>query len=120
MNMSITLSPVAAERVREFLQREQGEALRLGVKRTGCSGWAYQVSIAQAIETDDYQFSDQGLTIVVDPKSLPMVQGTQIDFASQGLNQSFVFKNPNVTGECGCGESFAVTPVTSDTPLNPF
>ena len=116
--MSIQLSEVAAERVREFLKRESGAALRLGVKRTGCSGWAYQVSIAQTVAPDDHEFTDKGLKIVIDEKSLPMVQGTEIDFVRAGLNQNFVFKNPNVTGECGCGESFAVTPATST--MNPF
>ncbi len=99
-------------------------AFRLGVKRTGCSGWAYVTSIANEITSDDQQFEDQGVPIVVDPKSLTLIDGTRVDYIQQGLNQLFTFANPNVTGECGCGESFAVTQsnqtVADGAPANPF
>lgn len=117
--MAITFSDDAAERVRQFLKKDQGAAFRLAVKRTGCSGWAYVTSIAKQVESNDQQFEDQGIAIVVDPKSLELVDGTRIDFARKGLNQEFTFTNPNVTGECGCGESFAVN-ATDGKPSNPF
>jgi len=105
--MSISLTASAAERVRKFLDDEGGGAVRFGLRRTGCSGWAYVVEIIDAPQADDHCFEDAGITIVVDPKSLPRVDGTCIDFQQQGLNQAFTFDNPNVTGECGCGESVA-------------
>ncbi len=122
--MAITLTDKAAARIRRFLDKEQGSAFRLAVKRTGCSGWAYVTSIADEITADDRQFEDQGVPIVVDPKSLALIDGTRVDFVQQGLNQLFTFANPNVTGECGCGESFAVdksgNKVGDGAPANPF
>jgi len=117
--MAITLSDKAAIRIRQFLTKEQGKAFRLRVKRTGCSGWAYVTSITQEINDDDQKFEDQGISIVVDAKSLKLIDGTRVDYIQQGLNQLFTFANPNVTGECGCGESFAVTPVEG-VLANPF
>lgn len=105
----ITLTESAARRVREFMASDGGRGLRLGVRRTGCSGWAYDVSLATAPDEDDRVFEDRGIKVFVDPKSLPMVEGTRIDFVTEGLNRSFRFTNPNVTGECGCGESFTTT-----------
>lgn len=106
----VTLTERAAQHVHRFLdQRDDKVGLRFGARRTGCSGWAYVVDFADAVEKGDKIFEDQGIRIVVDPKSLPMVEGTEIDFVSDGLNQVFRFQNPNVTGECGCGESFAVS-----------
>mgnify|MGYP006287821893 CR=1 FL=1 len=107
-NPSITLTDAAARRVTGYLQREGGAGLRLGVRRTGCSGWAYVVELADAIGDDDEVFEDRGVRIVVDRDSLPMLAGSRVDFVQQGLNHTFEFENPNVTDECGCGESFAV------------
>jgi len=104
----ITLTSAAAERVREFMAREGGVGLRLSVKRTGCSGWAYDVGLAHDTGPDDHIFEDQGIKIIVDDKALAMIAGTRIDFVHQGLVREFRFTNPNVTGECGCGESFTV------------
>jgi iron-sulfur cluster assembly protein len=107
--MSVTLSESAAERVRSFLaSRGCGLGLRLGIKKTGCSGYAYVVNYAEAIETGDVVFEDRGVKIVVDSDSLPFVDGTEIDFVRQGLNEAFRFRNPKAKGECGCGESFNV------------
>lgn len=107
--MSIELTERAAERVREFAAKDGKSAgLRLGVKRTGCSGWAYTVALADRVEDDDTVYEDRGVKVLVGPKALDLVEGTRIDFASDGLNRSFVFDNPNVEGECGCGESFTV------------
>lgn len=105
----ITLTETAAARVREFMTSDGGRGLRLSVRRTGCSGWAYDVSLDDAARDDDRIFEDRGIRVFVDPKSLPIVQGTRIDFVAEGLNRTFRFTNPNVTGECGCGESFTTT-----------
>jgi len=107
--MPVSLTPSAAERVRNFLdKRGSGVGLRLGVKKTGCSGFAYVVNYADEVATGDVVFEDQGVKVIVDAESLRYVDGTEIDFVRQGLNEAFRFRNPNVRGECGCGESFNV------------
>ncbi len=107
--MSISLTAAAADRVREFLARQpEGVGLRFGVRKTGCSGWAYTVDVATEVAPDDHIHEEHGVKVLVDPKALALVEGTEIDFVRQGLNRVFVFRNPNVTGECGCGESFSV------------
>jgi|SRR6185295_18675040 len=107
--MTISLTESAATRVRSFLSaRGQGIGLRLGVRKTGCSGFAYVVNYADAAEPTDHVFEDRGVKVFVDPASLPLINGTVIDFIKQGLNEAFRFRNPNVKGECGCGESFNV------------
>ena len=107
--MSVSLTPSAAERVRSFLdKRGGGVGLRLGVKKTGCSGFAYVVNYADEVAADDVVFEDRGVKVIVDSESLRYVDGTEIDFVRQGLNEAFKFRNPNVKGECGCGESFNV------------
>ncbi len=106
--MAIQLTEAAAQRVQAFLSTEGGTALRLGVRKTGCSGWAYTVSLVDDAAAEDRIFEDRGVRVVVDPAALKLVDGTIIDFVSEGLNRTFKFSNPNVTGECGCGESFAV------------
>jgi iron-sulfur cluster assembly protein len=107
--MSVSLTPAAAERVQHFLaKRGHGVGLRLGVKKTGCSGFAYVVNYADEIGAEDVVFEVQGVKVIVDSESLRFVDGTEIDFARHGLNEAFRFRNPNVRGECGCGESFSV------------
>jgi iron-sulfur cluster assembly protein len=107
--MAITLTESAANRVQGYLARRgDGLGLRLGVKKTGCSGFAYVVDYADEVGETDVTFEDRAITIVVDRESLPYVDGTEIDFVKQGLNEAFRFRNPNVKGECGCGESFSV------------
>lgn len=107
--MAISLTESAADRVREYLDRRGGGiGLRLGVKKTGCSGFAYVINYAETVEQDDVVFEDRSVKIVVDSKSLPLIDGTEVDFVKQGLNEAFKFRNPNVKGECGCGESFSV------------
>jgi iron-sulfur cluster assembly protein len=107
--MPVSLTPAAAERVRSFiLSRGRGVGLRLGIKKTGCSGFAYVVSYAEEVATGDAVFEDQGVKVIVDSDSLRYLDGTEIDFVKQGLNEAFKFRNPNVRGECGCGESFNV------------
>lgn len=106
--MSISLTDIAAERVHRFLDQEGGVALRVGVRKTGCSGWAYVVTLAEEIAPEDHLFEDHGVKVVVDPESLPVIDGSTIDFVTEGLNRTFQFVNPNATEECGCGESFTI------------
>lgn len=107
--MAITLTPAAANRVSTFLaNRGKGIGLRLGIKTSGCSGLAYVLEFADQINEDDEVFEDQGVKVIVDAKSLVYLDGTQLDFVKEGLNEGFKFTNPNVKGECGCGESFNV------------
>lgn len=107
--MAISLTQSAADRVRSYLQkRGSGVGLRLGVKKTGCSGFAYVINYADAVEENDTVFEDRGIKVVVDADSLPLIDGTEVDFTKQGLNEAFKFRNPRSTGECGCGESFNV------------
>ncbi len=107
--MAITLTDVAADRVQKFLaNRGKGIGLRLGVKTTGCSGMAYTLEFVDALNDEDQTFESNGVTVIVDPKSLVYIDGTELDFAKEGLNEGFQFKNPNVKDECGCGESFTV------------
>ena len=107
--MAISLTESAAERVSTYLEkRGHGVGLRVGVKPTGCSGYSYVVNYADEVGGDDIVFEDHGVKIVVDPEALELIDGTEVDFIKNGLNEAFSFKNPNVTGECGCGESFNI------------
>jgi iron-sulfur cluster assembly protein len=107
--MAITLTESAAKHVAAYLgKRGKGIGLRLGVRTTGCSGLAYKLEYADAAAPDDQRFETHGVTVLVDPKSLPYLDGTELDFAREGLNEGFKFNNPNVKDECGCGESFNV------------
>lgn len=107
--MTITITPAANERMRAFLAASpEAAGVRFGVKRTGCSGFGYVVDLATARNADDAMLEIDGVPLLVDGKSLPLVDGTVIDFQRQGFGASFVFHNPNATGECGCGESFTV------------
>ena len=107
--MAITLTEKAANHVQSFLaKRGKGVGLRVGVRTSGCSGMAYKLEFADAVDPTDVQFESHGVRVVVDPKSLPYVDGTELDYTREGLNEGFKFKNPNVKDECGCGESFNV------------
>ena len=107
--MAIHLTEVAAQRVQGFLDsRGKGIGLRLGVKTTGCSGLAYVIEFVDELQTEDSVFESKGIKVVVDPKSLIFLDGTEVDFAREGLNEGFQFKNPNAKDECGCGESFTI------------
>jgi iron-sulfur cluster assembly protein len=107
--MAISLTSAAAERVRSFLTRRgHGVGLRLSVKKTGCSGFAYVVNYADEVGPADVVFEERGVKVIVDRESLGYIDGTEVDFIKQGLNEAFRFRNPNVKGECGCGESFTV------------
>lgn len=107
--MAITLTERAANRAKNYLAKHSpSAALRLGVKPTGCSGNAYVVEFADAVGPDDQIFESDGVRIVVDRKSLAFLDGTEVDYAREGLNEGFRFKNPNEKARCGCGESFTV------------
>ena len=107
--MAISLTDSAAERVRTYLdKRGSGVGLRLGVTQTGCSGYSYVINYADEIDDSDVVFEDKGITVVVQPDALALIDGTEVDFVKNGLNEAFSFRNPNVSGECGCGESFNV------------
>jgi iron-sulfur cluster assembly protein len=105
--MAITMTQAAAERVRNFIEkRGKGEGLRLGVRTSGCSGKAYVIEYADKIEPDDLVYESHGAKVIVDAKSLIYLDGTELDYTREGLNEGFKFNNPNVKDSCGCGESF--------------
>ncbi len=107
--MSVTLTATAAKHVAANLaKRGKGVGLRLGVRTSGCSGLAYKLEYADEAKPEDVTFESNGVTVVVDPKSLPYIDGMELDFAREGLNEGFRFNNPNVKDQCGCGESFNV------------
>lgn len=107
--MAVQLSERAARHVKDVLaKRGGGVGLRVGVKRSGCSGYAYKVDFAEEIGPDDQVYEAHGVKLVVDPTSLVFVDGMEVDFVREGLNETFQFRNPNVKDQCGCGESFNV------------
>ena len=107
--MAITMSESAAEHVvSQMASRGKGLGIRVGVTTTGCSGMAYVLEFVDDLEESDEVFEDHGIKIVVDPKSLVYIDGTEMDFVKSGINEGFEFRNPNVKGECGCGESFSI------------
>jgi len=107
--MAVTLTEAAADRVTKFLSsRGKGVGIRLGVRTSGCSGMAYELEFADTIEDDDLVFEDRGVKVIISPKSLTYLDGTELDYGKEGLNEGFKFNNPNVKNECGCGESFNV------------
>lgn len=107
--MAITLTERAAERIKSFLvARGKGIGLRVGVKTTGCSGFAYIVDFTDELRETDKIYEDRGVKIVIDDKSLPFLSGSEIDFRREGLGEAFKFNNPNVKDTCGCGESFNI------------
>jgi iron-sulfur cluster assembly protein len=107
--MAVTLTEKAATHVQSYIaKRGKGVALRVGVRTSGCSGMAYKLEFADIVNPEDHQFESHGVKVVVDPKSLPFLEGTQLDYTREGLNEGFKFLNPNVKDECGCGESFNV------------
>ena len=107
--MTITLTEAAADRVERFIaKRGRGVGVRLGVRKTGCSGLAYVVDFADGVNDGDTVFEHGAVKVVVAEDQLPYLDGTELDFTRQGLNETFVFNNPNVRDECGCGESFTV------------
>jgi iron-sulfur cluster assembly protein len=107
--MAVTMTERAAKHVSNFLERRgKGVGLRLGVRTTGCSGMAYKLEYADVANTEDQTFESHGVKIFIDPKSLVYLDGTELDFVREGLNEGFKFNNPQEKDRCGCGESFRV------------
>ncbi len=107
--MSVTMTESAARHVNRYLERRgKGIGLRLGVRTTGCSGLAYKLEYVDEVAAEDQVFESNGVRIVVDPKSLVYLSGTELDYTREGLNEGFKFNNPNEKANCGCGESFTV------------
>lgn len=107
--MTITLTEKAAKHISRYLERRgKGIGLRLGVRTTGCSGLAYKLEYVDEETPEDQVFESRGVRVFVDPKSMPYLDGTELDFAREGLNEGFKFQNPNAKNECGCGESFRI------------
>jgi len=107
--MAITMTEQAAKHVSNFIaKRGKGVGLRLGVRTSGCSGMAYTLEFADEIGADDMQFESHGVKVLIDAKSLAYLDGTELDYTREGLNEGFKFNNPNVKDACGCGESFNV------------
>jgi iron-sulfur cluster assembly protein len=107
--MAVNMTDAAAQHIRRSLDgRGKGEGIRLGVRTTGCSGLAYVLEFVDEVAAEDQVFESHGVKVIVDPKSLVYIDGTELDFVREGLNEGFKFNNPNVRGECGCGESFNI------------
>jgi iron-sulfur cluster assembly protein len=107
--MTVSVTPKAATQIRKALaKRGGGIGLRVAVKTSGCSGYAYALEFADAAAVEDLRFESEGVQLLVDAKSLPMIDGTELDWVREGLNEGFKFNNPNAAATCGCGESFAV------------
>lgn len=107
--MAVTLTEKAAKQIKKQLEkRGKGIGLKLGVRKSGCSGYAYTLDYSDVIESDDAIFEDYGVKVIVPKKELPFIDGIELDYRREGINEAFQFNNPNVTGTCGCGESFAV------------
>ncbi|QKO21586.1 iron-sulfur cluster assembly protein IscA [Rhodoferax sp. BAB1] len=107
--MAVSLTEAAARHVTRYLsKRGKGVGVRLGVKTTGCSGLAYKLEYVDEIASEDVVFEDHGVKVLIDPKSLSYIDGTQLDYVREGLNEGFRFNNPNERDRCGCGESFRV------------
>jgi iron-sulfur cluster assembly protein len=107
--MAITLTQAAADRMSAYLaNRGKGVGVRLGVKTSGCSGMAYVMEFVDDLNDDDEVFEERGVRVIIDPKSLLYLDGTEVDYGKEGLNEGFKFNNPNAKNECGCGESFTV------------
>ncbi|UTW03783.1 iron-sulfur cluster assembly protein IscA [Amphritea atlantica] len=107
--MAITMTPAASDHVSKYLKtRGHGFGVRLGVRTSGCSGMAYVLEFVDDIQDEDQVFETDGVNVVIDPKSLLYLDGTELDFVKEGLNEGFKFNNPNVKNECGCGESFNI------------
>ncbi|MEJ2454519.1 MAG: iron-sulfur cluster assembly protein IscA [Candidatus Thiodiazotropha sp.] len=107
--MGITITEAAAKHVQSYLaNRGKGLGIRLAVRTSGCSGMAYEMEFVDELQDEDQVFEDHGVKVVVDAKSLVYLDGTEVDYAREGLNEGFKFNNPNAKSECGCGESFGV------------
>ena len=107
--MTISLTQAAIDRIKDYANFDNGEVcVRVGVKKTGCNGYAYVINYTDKIDNNDKVFKDNGIKLVVDKMSLELIDGTEVDFSKDGLSEAFRFRNPNISSECGCGESFSI------------
>ena len=107
--MTVTITQPAADRVKSFMaNRGKGVGIRVGLKTSGCSGMSYMLEFVDEVNDEDVVFEDQGVKVIIDKKSLVYLDGTELDYAKEGLNEGFKFNNPNEKNRCGCGESFSV------------
>ena len=107
--MTISLTQAAIDRIKDYANLGNREVcVRVGVKKTGCNGYAYVINYTDKIDNNDKVFKDNGIKLVVDKMSLELIDGTEVDFSKDGLNEAFRFRNPNISSECGCGESFSI------------
>ena len=107
--MTISLTQAAIDRIKDYANFDSGEVcVRVGVKKTGCNGYAYVINYTDKIDNNDKVFKDNGINLVVDKMSLELIDGTEVDFSKDGLNEAVRFRNPNISSECGCGESFSI------------
>lgn len=107
--MTISLTQAAIDRIKDYSNLDNREVcVRVGVKKTGCNGYAYVINYTDKIDNNDKVFKDNGIKLVVDKMSLELIDGTEVDFSKDGLNEAFRFRNPNISSECGCGESFSI------------
>ena len=110
--MSLFVTENAASRIQHFLDNNPNAVgFKISIKKTGCSGWGYEVELAEKIEKNDKVFKDKGINLIADDETIKLINGTTIDYEKQGINHVFVYKNPNATGECGCGESFTTAQI---------
>ncbi|VAW34033.1 Iron-sulfur cluster assembly iron binding protein IscA [hydrothermal vent metagenome] len=110
--MSLHVTQKAADRIKGFLDKDKSAiGFKINIQKTGCSGWGYAVDMPHILNEDDVVYQDKGVNLIASKETLKLIAGTTIDFEKQGINHIFVYKNPNATGECGCGESFTTTQV---------
>ncbi len=108
--MSLHVTQKAADRIKKFIDKDSSAiGFKINIKKTGCSGWGYEVELPKALEANDVVYEDKGVKLIASQDTLDVIDGTTIDFEQQGINHVFVYKNPKATGECGCGESFTTT-----------
>lgn len=108
--MSLHLTQKAADRIKQFIDKDKlAIGFKVNIKKTGCSGWGYEVDLSHQLEANDVVYEDKGVKLIASKDTLEVIDGTTIDFEQQGINHVFVYKNPKATGECGCGESFTVS-----------
>jgi len=108
--MPLFVTETAASRIKQFLDKNpQALGFKISIKKTGCSGWGYEVELSDKLADDDVLFTDKGINLIANQETMKLISGTTIDYEKQGINHVFVYKNPNATGECGCGESFTTS-----------
>jgi len=105
--MPLHVTQKAADRIKKFIEKDDTAiGFKVNIKKTGCSGWGYEVELPKVLEANDVVYEEKGVKLIASQETLEVIDGTTIDFEQQGINHVFVYRNPKSTGECGCGESF--------------